>query len=441
MRIHRLFWFGALAIAVASGCDDGSDAASVVDQGMPDMAADPYAAWPDPATVFPAVYTPEEGLENWADVRWETETWGPTDVEAGLYVRKLFQQRKGAPVESLAHFEAMNDALPPLGDGITLAFGGDTLWVPDNWSAFATGAAGVLAADLRIGNLESVASAEHEVTREGLPVRFNMPPEVFDALPFDVLQLNNNHTYDMDAAGVTSTKAGAEAAGYTTMGVDDQPIVTVGDKRVALMSFTWGLNRRDLEPQHDVFIVPFGHIGEDIDLSPIQAQIDAARAEGVDHVVVVLHWGFEYEHFPDPHFMVLARRIIAMGADVISAEGPHVVQPAELCHVNQPEHVPGVGTCSIRTEDGVPRDAAVFYSLGNFSTEPDPAGTVYEVGIIGKVSLGDGGVTGMGWTPVTALHEPSRVEPLETNLDDAERAAEHVRLQEHLGVGWFIPAP
>ena len=23
MRIHRLFWFGALAIAVASGCDDG----------------------------------------------------------------------------------------------------------------------------------------------------------------------------------------------------------------------------------------------------------------------------------------------------------------------------------------------------------------------------------------------------------------------------------
>ena len=36
-----------------------------------------YGQWPDPQTVFPYVYTPEQGLHEWADVRFETETWDP----------------------------------------------------------------------------------------------------------------------------------------------------------------------------------------------------------------------------------------------------------------------------------------------------------------------------------------------------------------------------
>ena len=37
----------------------------------------PEAAWPDRTQTFPWVYTPEQDLPPYADVRVETETWVP----------------------------------------------------------------------------------------------------------------------------------------------------------------------------------------------------------------------------------------------------------------------------------------------------------------------------------------------------------------------------
>ena len=54
-------------------------------------------------------------------------------------------------------------------------------------------------------SLETDASPEHEVQNSGLPVRFNAAVEIFDALPFYVLQLNNNHTLDMERGTASST--------------------------------------------------------------------------------------------------------------------------------------------------------------------------------------------------------------------------------------------
>jgi poly-gamma-glutamate synthesis protein (capsule biosynthesis protein) len=158
-----------------------------------------------------------------------------------------------------------------------------------------------------------------------------------------------------------------------------------------------------------------------------------ARAEGTDSVVVLVHWGFEYEYYPDPHFMVLARRIVAAGADLVVGSGPHVAQPAEICHVNRPEEVPGIGTCSLRTADGQPRTAAVLYSLGNFGTIM--ATVPCQVGLVATVSL-DPDVTGLGWSAVATVEDPPWVRPLDDLLDDPELAAEWARLDGHLGSDW-----
>src|SRR5690606_6902841 len=105
---------------------------------------------------------------------------------------------------------------------------------------------------------------------------------------------------------------------------------------------------------------------------------------------------------------------------------------AELCAVNQPDVVPGIGTCSVRTDDGVPRTAAILYSLGNFQSMMPT--TACEVGLVATVSIDGRDVTGLGWTAVANVEGPSLV-PLDT-LDGPEHEAEAERLDAHLGSGW-----
>ncbi|MCB9545241.1 MAG: CapA family protein [Myxococcales bacterium] len=437
---------GLAALLIA--CDDAADGAAG-DAGAPDVAvadaavdAGPAdAGWPDPTTVFPWVYSPDPDAPSYAFARWETEDWSLMDPTAGLYLQKVLRHYTTAPPEVVAHFEATRPALPPLGDGDepVISFSGDVLWVGDNWADFGRAAGAATAADLRVANLETVVAVDEPVGKGGLPIRFNAPPEFLDGLPFDVLQLNNNHSLDMDDAGIVSTKTVAESKGYRTTGVDGHVTVDVKGRRVALLSYTWGLNRRDLTPMRELFVVPFGHL-DAVPLDRVEADVAAARADGADHVVLLLHWGYEFEYWPDPHLMQLGRQLVTLGADVVVGTGPHVVQPAETCLVNHPEVVPGVGTCSVRTADGVPRTAAILYSLGNFSNDADDRVEV-EAGMVAHVRLGDGGVLGMGWTPLIMRHGPPRIEPLARHLDDPEVAEEAARMDAHLGAAWRLPDP
>ncbi|MBW2256116.1 MAG: CapA family protein, partial [Deltaproteobacteria bacterium] len=295
--------------------------------------------------------------------------------------------------------------------------------------------ADLLDGDLRVGNLETPTSPDHPTELGALGLySFNAPPALLDGLPLDLVQVNNNHSLDAGDTGLEATLAELDARGIAHTGVDEHAIVEVAGRRIAFLSYTWGLNEREVESTHELFVVPFGHLTEDIDLSGIEDDIRLARDDGAQTVVLLVHWGFEYEYYPDPHFLVLGRRLVTLGADLVVGQGPHVAQPPEICHVNHPEVVPGVGTCSVRTPDEVPRTAAVLYSLGNFETI---MGTVpCQTGLVATVTLEDD-VTGLGWTAVanvdTAAHE---LHPLDALLDDPEWAEESSRLDAHLGRSW-----
>lgn len=395
------------------------------------LACDPYAGWPDPLTVYPYVYTPEADVADYEQVRWETETWDPaTDTaEVGLYLQKALLHRPGAPVETLEHFALMNAALPPLSGPPDLSFAGDVMWVGENWSSFAAPAAGLLDGAWRQGNLETPVSSLHATEPAELGLyRYNAPESMLDALPFHGLQLNNNHSLDVDDDGLEATVAAVVARGYTGTGVDTHAVVEVDGRTVTLLSYTWGLNRRDMTSTHELFVVPFGH-PEPPSLTAIEA--DIAAAEGT--VVVLLHWGFEYEYYPDPVFMQQARAMVAAGADIVVGSGPHVAQPAELCHVNDPSVVPGVGTCSVRDASGEPREAVIFYSLGNFGTTMPTLPC--QAGIVGSVRLGE--PIELGWSGAITLQDGDlSVWPLDDVLDDGDRRDEAERLEAHLGAGW-----
>jgi poly-gamma-glutamate synthesis protein (capsule biosynthesis protein) len=405
------------------------------------LACSPYNGWSD--AVFPYVYTPEESIEDYEEVRWETEDWDPAKdlAQSALYLLKANYHRPDAGLEQLLHHGAMRPSIPPVvEEDVTLSFVGDVMWLGGNWSGFADPVAHLLDGDLRIGNLETPTDPDGPTElgelRDISLYAFNSPPEILDGLPLDLVQLNNNHSIDLGDEGLEATLAEVEARGMLHTGVDAHTMVQIDGLNVAFLSFTWGINQRDVTSEHELFIVPFGHVDEDIDMSIVQEQIGAARSAGAHTVVTMLHWGFEYEYYPDPHFMVLARDIVGMGADVVVGSGPHVVEPAEICLVNVPAWRPGIGRCAVQTDDGVPRTAAILYSLGNFGTGHMPT-LQNQVGIVATVSI-RGGVTGLGWSAVASIQQDdgTTLQPLDSLLDDSDYAAEAARLDVHLGTSW-----
>ena len=393
--------------------------------------------WTDRHELYPWVYTPEQDLEDWAHVRWETEDWDPATDKAktASYLIKMISHRKGAPVESLEHFEAMRGQVPPLGEGVRISFVGDVMWVGDNWSTFLGPVAPLLDGDLRVGNLETPTSPEHPTSLDELGLyTFNAPPEMLDGLPLDLLQLNNNHSLDVGDAGLEATIAEVEARGFAHTGVDGFTTQRVGELDVAFLAYSWGHNDRHATTGHDLHVVPFGQLGVTPDFSVFEADIRAARDAGADTVVVLVHWGYEYEYYPDPHMMQWGRELVIAGADVVVGSGPHVVQPPELCQVNAGEGEAGVGACRLRTDDGEPRTAAILYSLGNMGTVMRTEAC--QVGVVTTVSL-DPDVTGLGWTAAAATRTgPGPLSLPMNQVTDEALLAEYARLQAHLGTEW-----
>lgn len=403
------------------------------------LACDPWARWPDERAVFPWVHEEPTNLEPYESVRWETETWELTDpAMLGPYLLKTQLHRKGATDDVLAHHALLRPTLPPLvPTDLRLMFIGDVMWIRERWSDYGAAVQSRLDGDLRVGNLETPTDPDQPGFGELPDINsFNAPPALITGVDVDVWQVTNNHTLDVGDAGAEATLAEVARAGKVATGIDAHAVVDVGGARVALLAYTWGVNQRPAVTTHDLHIIPFGHEGEEIDVSRVGADIASADA---DLHVVLVHWGWEYEYYADPHFLRLGRELIRQGADLVVGHGPHVVQPAELCHVNQPAIVPGVGTCSIRTEDGLPRTAAVLYSLGDFAATPSLVTLPTKVGIIGAASLDpELGVTGLGWDPVASVDADGGqvVLPASEVMDDPAWAAEVARLEALLGAGW-----
>ena len=70
---------------------------------------------------------------------------------------------------------------------------------------------------------------------------------------------------------------------------------------------------------------------------------DFFRQNPKKRLVVVFHWDYEYERYPQPAHRKLAFELIEMGVDAIIGHHPHIVQGAEVY-----------------------KERPIFYSLGNF---------------------------------------------------------------------------
>jgi poly-gamma-glutamate capsule biosynthesis protein CapA/YwtB (metallophosphatase superfamily) len=225
--------------------------------------------------------------------------------------------------------------------------------VADKSQPFAAVAPWLRAADLTLGNLECVI-AEEGVPRPG-PYRLRAPPSAVAALRdagFNVLGLANNHALDFGPAGLAETVSRLQEAGIATVGVGPnaeaavQPLIRqVSGVRLALLAF-------NAVPDPAAVHESDGWTQAGWDRERATAVIAAAHAQA-DAVIVLVHWGYEYELRADPVQRDAAQAMLDASADLVVGHHPHVVQSFEL------------DLRGFRQTSEVSRGRFVAYSLGN----------------------------------------------------------------------------
>lgn len=186
-----------------------------------------------------------------------------------------------------------------------------------------------------VANLEGVFSSNNSISEMDNDVlRFTFNPEFVSVLlknNFTALSQANNHTLDFGREGMEESRKILQDNNLSVFGDfknDDNLIVNkkIGEQEIALIGFN-----------------EFSYANYD----KILALITKTKEEN-KKVIVMPHWGIEYETQSNPKQRELARKFIDAGADMIIGAHPHVVQEIEIY-----------------------KGKLIAYSLGNFVFDQD----------------------------------------------------------------------
>lgn len=208
----------------------------------------------------------------------------------------------------------------------------------------------IKAADVAIINQEVLLTADSE-RWSGHP-EFASPLEAGEAVVkagFNVITCASNHSYDKGAAILTENVKywkSKEKDGVVMVGIynsqKDYDTIAVKEYngiKIAFLNYTYGVNGHRPDSDH-AYMIKF--TSEKL----IKSEIEKAK-KLADVVIVLPHWGTEYQLAPTDSQKALAKKIAEWGADIIIGTHPHVVEPLRF----------------IKTSDG--RRVPCYYSLGN----------------------------------------------------------------------------
>lgn len=202
-------------------------------------------------------------------------------------------------------------------------------------------------ADLTTGNLEvTLAGAPYT----GYPT-FSSPDPLAYALQdagVDLLVTANNHSCDRRQAGIERTVSVLDNNYILRTGTfrdsldmrENNPLlIAIKGIRLAILNYTYGTNGIPVSSPNIVNL---------IQRELITRHLAAAQTFKPDKIIVVIHWGVEYQTNPGRDQIDLASYLFNQGVDIIIGSHPHVIQPM---HWYRNENKP---------------DKLVVYSLGNF---------------------------------------------------------------------------
>lgn len=190
--------------------------------------------------------------------------------------------------------------------------------------------------DLVLANLEGAVGAE-DACLPGKGPCFPIAPEQLALLSragVTVLGLANNHSRDLGAEGLETTRERLAAEGLLALDLESSPRFVRLGRPDAKDEVTVALVALSLVKGRDGTVneVPSVEVGRRLRLARRLA----------DLVVVSVHWGEELLEWPSAAQRTAAEWLVANGASLVVGHHPHVVQPPE-CVAGRP----------------------VFFSLGN----------------------------------------------------------------------------
>nr|WP_306254855.1 CapA family protein [Ornithinimicrobium cryptoxanthini] len=307
-------------------------------------------------------------------------------------------EQESAPAEDAEipeDAETREDAEPTLDPGteVRLAVVGDIMFarnVGDRIQSEGTGAvlAGVREelhdADLTIGNLESPLCSGGTPAPKGYP--FQAAPSSVDVLTdgsFDLVSLANNHILDFGEECMDSTTRLLQEAGIAHGGVG----ATIDEAREPVVLERHGMRISFLS----YLQMPVEQGGFDAqswtatstspglawaDPEAIREDVTAAQTEA-DHVIVLLHSGFESTEHLSPEQQAAGNAALEAGATAVLGSHPHQLQAAQ------------------ERSDG----SFIAWSLGNFVFDYPTGATESDTAVL-HLTLGPDGVRETSWSPV-----------------------------------------
>jgi poly-gamma-glutamate capsule biosynthesis protein CapA/YwtB (metallophosphatase superfamily) len=268
-------------------------------------------------------------------------------------------------------------------------------------------------ADLAIANLEFPVDTTRPVGPPLGSTTFNGSARHVDAIAaagFDLLQTANNHLYDQGAAGVANTwrllrSRGLEPVGTapTLAELERAPVVVreVRGMRVGFVAYTFPPNRYPgargglAWPPRDMpaFALGFGEWDAEYRAAGMELfrrHAALARAQGVDLLVALVHWGEEWHLQPSDDQRRAAHDLVDAGFDLVVGGHSHVINGAEIY-----------------------RGRLIAYSLGDLLADFAPmeprAGALLEVRVVRAKGQAPR-VTGFTWHPTLVERKGHRIE-------------------------------
>jgi poly-gamma-glutamate synthesis protein (capsule biosynthesis protein) len=200
-----------------------------------------------------------------------------------------------------------------------------------------------------------VAIANLEVTLAGPPFKgypqFSSPDALAVAAKkagIDIFGTANNHSVDRGKSGLIRTIHVLDSLELKHTGT----FVSLEEKeatsplfieqngfKIALLNYTYGTNG---------IPVPSPTIVNLIDYASIKAEIDLAKSNNPDKIIMYIHWGTEYEHHPNKNQADIADFCFKNGVNYIIGNHPHVIQKSEWL------------------QDSLKDERFITWSLGNF---------------------------------------------------------------------------
>lgn len=208
-------------------------------------------------------------------------------------------------------------------------------------------------ADVAIANLETTMPGD-PAQYSGYP-QFGAPDSLVTAVKdtgFDVLTTANNHSMDKGKATLIRTIDVIEENRLSHLGTYRSRrewgehrvlIKETNGLKLAYLDYTYGTNGIPVPPDVHVNLIDKEQIREDMEL---------AKMNHPDGIIVLYHFGTEYLHYPDEFQKEYVDYAFDLGADMVLGGHPHVLQPFKVIQK--------------KDSDGVIKNRLVIYSLGNF---------------------------------------------------------------------------